>query len=454
MFKINEILTVAKGKLLSGRKVGRVRGISTDTRTIGPDEAFLALKGENFDGHDFIGEAIKKGSSCIICNPSHRYVLSSKRVSFIEVKDTTKALGDIAAFQRLKFDIPVICITGSNGKTTTKEMVASCLSSKFKVLKNEGTKNNHIGLPLTLLNLDSSYEAAVLELGTNHFGEIDYLAAIAKPDIAVITNIGESHLEHFRDLKGVFKEKYSLVKHLSRQGACLFNSDDNLLRIESDENVNAEVVLSFGIENQSDFSATDISNSNKQIEFVVNKLHRMKLNTVGYFNIYNALVAIGLARVFGIEYEDIRKTLAAFEFPPSRLNLMRQDKIMFINDTYNSNPLSLSQAMEVLRNFETKGRKIMVMGDMLELGRDKSIYHNRAGKKAAGVCDVFLTVGRLSESAAEAARKSGLDIGKIFTCENSLEARKILFEKILPQKDDVVLVKGSRSMKMEEVFKK
>jgi UDP-N-acetylmuramoyl-tripeptide--D-alanyl-D-alanine ligase len=451
MFRVSELLKATKGRLASGKKNTAATGISLDSRTIKAGEAFISIKGNNFDGHAFIGEAVKRGAKAVITQ-SLNYPITQlpKDVSFIQVKDTTKALGDIARSQREKFDLPVIAVTGSNGKTTAKEMIAWVLSKEFKVLKNEGTKNNHIGLPQTLLALDSSYDFAVLEAGTNHPGEIEYLAKICRPNIGVITNIGHSHLEFLKDLKGVYREKCSLLKYLRKPNVALLNADDALLKNRIDKKEKGVVTFSFGIKNRADFFASDIRRDNGKIEFSVNAKFRFTLNALGYHNIYNALIAISTARLLGLEYGDIAGSLASFSLPQNRLNLIELKKIKFINDTYNSNPVSLKQALDALHNFRVRGRKIFIMGDMLELGPQKESFHYQVGSFAAGICDVLVTVGELSKKAAQGARESGFK--NIFVCATSLEARDILFKKIAPCPEDVVLVKGSRSMKMEEVL--
>ncbi len=477
MFKVTEILKATKGNLVCGNKDVIIEGISIDSRTIKSGEAFIAIKGNNFDGQDFIKEAIsKKAKAVVVSLPVARCPLPVG-VPFIKVKDTTKALGDIARFHRERFDIPIIVVTGSNGKTTAKEMIAWVLSKKFKVLGNEGTKNNQIGLPLTLLNLDASYDFAVLEAGTNHPGEIEYLAKLAQPNIGIITNIGPAHLEFLKDLRGVFKEKRALMKHLKQPYIMILNADDNLLKKEVIRKVKKPAIFSFGIKQEADFSASDIKILNGKIEFVVNKKHKFTpleinhnkinrrspkgdlsltgftLKTFGYYNVYNALIAISVARIFAMGYNDIALRLANFDFPQSRLCLTELNSIKFIDDSYNSNPISLQQALDALDNFHTKGRKIFVMGDMLELGNAQELFHRQAGQRVARVCNAFITVGELSKKTAEAARSLGFDIKNIFSCENSRQARDILFNKVVPNSDDVVLVKGSRMMKMEEVFK-
>jgi UDP-N-acetylmuramoyl-tripeptide--D-alanyl-D-alanine ligase len=460
VFTVNEILKATKGNLLCGNKDTVIRGISIDSRTIKSGEAFIAIKGNNFNGQDFIKEAISRKAKAVVVSlpvaparPAGGRCPLPVGVPFIKVKDTTKALGDIARFYREKFDIPIIVVTGSNGKTTAKEMIAWALSKKFKVLRNEGTKNNQIGLPLTLLNLDKLYNFAILEAGTNHPGEIEYLAKIAQPNVGIITNIGPAHLEFLKDLRGVFKEKRALMRHLKQPYITILNADDNLLRKETIRKVKRPAIFSFGVKHKADFSASHIKILNGKIEFVVNKKYKFQLKTFGYYNVYNALIAISVARIFGMEYNDIALGLSHFDFPQSRLCLIELNSIKFIDDSYNSNPISLEQALDTLDNFHTKGRKIFVMGDMLELGNDKDLFHQQAGERVARVCDAFITVGGLSKKTAEAAKSLGFDINNIFSCGNSSQARDILFNKVVPNSDDIILVKGSRMMKMEEIFK-
>ncbi|MBU4346137.1 MAG: UDP-N-acetylmuramoyl-tripeptide--D-alanyl-D-alanine ligase [Candidatus Omnitrophica bacterium] len=453
MFKVDELLEATGGKLIQGRGDIIARGISIDSRTIKPQEAFIAIKGVNLDGHGFIAEAIKKRAACIIASCQQGALQKQKNVTFIEAQDTIKALGDIAGYQRRKFNIPVIAISGSNGKTTTKEMIAWILSKKFNVLKNEGTKNNHIGLPLALLNLRPEHDIAVLELGTNHFGEIDYLGAICQPNIGIITNIGPVHLEYFHNLEGVFREKYRLIENLKKPYIAILNADSGPLRKQTARKIKKPIIFGFAIKHKCDFSATDIKIFNTKIEFLAGLKYRFTLKTLGYYNIYNALAAVAVARIFGIEYKDIKSRLVTFNFPQGRLKVIKLNKVRFIDDTYNSNPVSLGQALNTLNNFRTKGKKILVMGDMLELGNYKKLFHCQAGRRAAGVCDALITVGKLSKMAAQTAQSCGLDVKNIFICDSVQEAANILFNKIVPEEDDIVLVKGSRLMRMEEVFR-
>ncbi|MDD5432187.1 MAG: UDP-N-acetylmuramoyl-tripeptide--D-alanyl-D-alanine ligase [Candidatus Omnitrophica bacterium] len=455
MIEVSELLKATQGKLICGDASGRVKGISIDSRSINPYEAFCAIKGNNFDGHDFINNVIKNGCKCVIAESFPKPLNKDKSsLTLIKVENTTKALGDIARFRREKFNIPVIAVTGSNGKTTTKEMVACVLSKKYKVLKNEGTKNNHIGLPLTLINLDETHSAAVLEIGTNHPGEVKYLVDIAKPNIGIVTNIGLSHLEYFCDLEGVYKEKSVLINNLKTPGIGILNADDVLLKKRAFGKKTGSVVFGFGLVNESDYFATCVKSSGVKQRFLVQGKYWFTINTLGRYNIYNALAAISCGRILGLSYRQIVLALAKFKFPYSRLNFLEINSVRFIDDTYNSNPVSLKQALNALSDFEARGRKIFVMGDMLELGSRTEEFHRQAGINAAGICNAFIAVGKYSRLAASAAIQEGFSIKNVFTCDNSVQAKEILFSRLSPRSEDIVLVKGSRSMRMEEVFNK
>ncbi|MFA5063763.1 MAG: UDP-N-acetylmuramoyl-tripeptide--D-alanyl-D-alanine ligase [Candidatus Omnitrophota bacterium] len=469
MFKVAELLKVTRGQLISGNIALNTRGISIDSRTVKKGEAFIAIKGGNFDGHDFIGEVIKKGVNCIIVQNEAK----KEGVTIIRVKNTVKALGDIARAHRKKFkDIPVIAVTGSNGKTTTKDMIAWVLAGKFNVLKNEGTKNNHIGLPLTLLQLKRSYDIAVLEVGTNHFGEVEYLTSIARPNIGVITNIGKSHLEYFKNLGGVFKEKFELIKNLNHPAIAVLNTDDAFLRREVYKKRKSPFVVGAGIKSKCDFCASEIRPSGVNTSlvplkakhrgrpgavcgnppltrFTLNKRFEFALSALGYYNIHNSLLAIAVGRILGLGYRDIAMRLSGFRLPKGRLNFAEIKGVGFIDDTYNSNPLSMQQALGVLGNYKNSGRKILVMGDMLELGEQSVALHAEAIKQALKFVDVIITVGDFTR---DSLKIIGAKNNKIFTCQASSEARKVLFERIGVKPGDIVLIKGSRRMKMEEVF--
>ncbi len=454
MFRVEELVKVTKGRLLRGDLEDTVMGVSIDSRTIKSSYAFIAIKGDNFDGHDFIAQAIVKGAKAVIV----QYHVSSircheKKVAFIQVKDTTKALGDIANFHRMRFNIPVIAVSGSSGKTTAKEMIAHALAFKFKVLKSEGTKNNNIGLPLTLLQLTPRHEAVVLEIGTNHFGEVRNLASIARPNMGIITNIGLAHLGHFKTLAGVYIEKATLLDSLDKPRLALLNADDFFLSKKLTQGIRSHFAIGFGVRKKCDFFASKIRLKERTVEFLLNGRYRYILSNPGMHNIYNALPAIAVARIFGLGHKDIARRLSDFIFLRGRGEVIEKGGIKFIDDTYNSNPLSLSNALLTLKAFKTPGRKILVMGDMLELGASARPLHEKLGVFIADICDTLITVGDLSKLTAQAALRAGFDKGKIYTSKTSIDARDILFNLVIPQKNDIILVKGSRAMRMEQVLK-
>ena len=452
MFKVSQIIKATGGKLIHGNLQDELAGISTDSRSVKAQEAFLALSGNNFDGHDFIAAALEAKVGCLIVEKEPACPVSKDR-AIIQVKNTTLALGDIARFQRQKFNLPVIAVTGSNGKTTSKEMIAWVLSGTARVLKNEGTKNNAIGLPQTLIRLTPEDNFAVVEIGTNHFGEIDYLAKIAQPNIGLITNIASSHLEFLKDLNGVLKEKSVLLDNLQEPAIAVLCADDKLLKRVRVEKNKKRQIFSFGIDEKSDFRAGAIRIGQEKVEFKVNRKFKFALPTIGYYNIYNALGAIAVGRILGLEYFAIAARLSDFKFPSGRLNLIQRKGLKFIDDTYNSNPLSFRAALRALDALECKGKKILIMGDMRELGGQKELLHRQIARSITNSCDLLVTVGSLARLTAEAAEKCGFKKKNIFCCENSPEAREVLLKKIFPGRTDLILVKGSRSMKMEEVLK-
>jgi len=452
MASVSELVKAARGVLVCGNKDASAGRIALDSRTLVPGDTFVAIKGDSFDGHDYISQAVAQGAACVIKSAT---CIRHRKESFpvIEVKDTVKALGDIARYNRRKVNIPVVAITGSSGKTTAKEMIAAVLSKRYRCLKNEGTQNNHIGLPLTLSRVTHDYDIVVLEVGTNHFGEVGYLADICEPNVGVIVNIGPAHLEHFGSLEGVFKEKYALLERLRKPSIAVLNADDNFLRPRIMKKVKKPFTVSFGVQSPSDIYASDVRHHAGRLEFRINGRFPCALRTFGYHHVYNALIAVSVGRIFGVEHDDIAAALDAFEFPKGRFRVVEVNNVTYIDDTYNANPLSLAQALHALDNYGVKGRKVFIMGDMLELGRYKESYHFEAGQKVAQTCDVFVAVGKLAGLAAESCRNNGFSTGNIYVCDTSVQARQILRDLIMPRKEDIVLVKGSRSMKMEEVLK-
>lgn len=448
MWTVKEILDATKGRLLSGNEEDILTGVSTDTRRMKGGELFLAIKGDRFDGHNFILDSVSRAARAVLiqrdCIANANFNIPG--VSVISVSNSVKALGDIAHYHRKRFDIPVIAVTGSNGKTTTKEMISAILSKKMNVLKNFGTENNHIGVPFTLLRLDPSYNIAVLEMGTNHLGEIRRLSEIAKPSEVVITNIGPSHLEYLRDTRTVMQAKCEILEFLDKDGKVVINADDESLKKLKTE----FKMVRFGLSKRYDFYAEEIDVEPDSISFKLNGKWDINLGLIGRHNVYNVLCAISAAWDFGVTIDEIKDVLQGFRVPNMRMEVKRIGELRIINDTYNSNPLSMKQAIEVLRDVTTKGRKILIAGDMLELGSFSSRFHHLVGRQAAesGI-DLLLAVGRQAEHIVNGAQEAGMAAKKIHCCSLTKEACGLVSNLI--KAGDTVLVKGSRAMKMEEI---
>jgi len=448
MFSCKDLIKVTEGTLAEGTKQRRCSGISIDTRTISEGQAFIALAGINFDGHDFIPRAIELGATVIIYADAGKVQTFEKNITYIKVKNTVQALGAIARFHRQKFDIPVIAVTGSSGKTTTKEMIAWVLSSKFTVLKNKGTQNNLIGVPLTLLQIHSKHDICVVEMGTNRMGEIKQLTQIACPSIGVITNIGPAHLEFLKDLKGVYKEKIELLRNLSHPGIAFLNKADVILGKLS--RIRSRSFFFFGINKECDLKATEITYKANSISFLLNGVHPFEVRHCALHAVSNALSAIGCGFLFGLDANVIKERIASFDSPDMRLKEVRLKKCTIFDDTYNSNPQSLKQAIDVLCRQETQGRKILVMGDMLELGEKSEEFHVYFGRYVSKKSiDILVTMGKFSKSTAESAKDSGMNTATVYHFDDTHAVVEFLHTCV--KEGDVLLVKGSRSMRMERI---
>lgn len=422
--------------------------ICTDTRTIKEGDFFVALKGERFDGNNFVPEAVKKGA-CGILTSKHSYIGGGFNIPVLYSRDTLRSYGNIARLYRYRFDIPIIGVTGSNGKTTTKEMIYCVLSKRLRVLKNEGTENNLVGLPRSLLRLNRGHQVAVLEMGSNRPGEILRLSKILRPSIGVITNIGPSHLESLKDLESVFEEKSALARLLRRDGTLYLNVDDPYLyRLL---NTGCKVVRIGINKTESEYYAHNIKCKRNSLEFEVNGQYRFRLNLLGTHNIYNALFAIALGFHFGVSYSAIYSALCEFMPQRGRLELKRKSHLYIIDDTYNANPVSTTIALNVLSNYSAKGRRIFVFGDMMELGQSARKFHRRIGQlvKASNI-DYLLTVGELSKWTAKEAVKAGMREEAVFECKDLLELISMLRQ--ICEKSDIILLKGSRRNRLERIY--
>ncbi|MDI6782907.1 MAG: UDP-N-acetylmuramoyl-tripeptide--D-alanyl-D-alanine ligase [bacterium] len=451
---VNEICEWTKGKLIVNTWEAQVTGVSTDTRTIKPGDLFVPIKGENFDGHNFIVDAIATGASGVfIAARQKKPEIRDKNYFVIQVPDTKRALGDLAKGYRAKFIFPVIAITGSNGKTTVKEMIASILSQRYGVLKNEGNLNNEIGLPLTLFQLEKKHQVAVIELGMSALGEIRRLTEIAQPAIGVVTNVSEAHLEFFKSVDEIAVAKSELVAALEKEHTAVLNADDE--RVARFAKLTKARVTTFGIQQKADFQADSISFNQEKLglefELVTPKGKTpVFIPIIGAHHIYNALAASAAVWSLTPDLEFITQGLAKVEPPKMRLELVNLGGITIINDAYNANPKSMDAALQTLAQMKTNGRKIAVLGTMRELGEISGSAHQQLGTMVASLnLDYLITVGELGRQIAVGAKQAGMKSSQVYEFESNQAAAQLLSSII--RSGDLVLIKASRKIKLEEI---
>ncbi len=458
MFTVADLLVAASGRLVHG-DLGRVcTGVSTDSRTLQRGQLFVALVGPCFDGHRFVGEAVAKGAAAIVVAEDHAREVAGQwaggpadaSVSLIEVFDTLRALGDIAQAHRRRSTVRVVAVTGSSGKTTTKELIAAVLRVRYRVLSSEGTQNNLIGVPSTLLQLQPHHEIAVVECGTSQPGEIARLAEIAEPDVSVVTAVGPAHLEGLGSLEGVGREKRALVDGVRQPGTAVLNGDDPVLRSWLRNLPSGVQAVSYGYGADASLRATDVRVGNGSTSFRVNGRWEVTWSMLGRHNVLNALAACGVGNLFGVPWEEMCGALRRVTPMRGRLSVVRAGCVTLIDDAYNANPLSVQRALEVLQEFPCSGRRFFVFGDMRELGGSSAEWHRRVGQAASKVAQVIVTVGDLASLAAEAASQSRAAGNGVYRCQGNAEAVECL--RSLLQPEDVVLVKGSHASGMHQVI--
>ncbi len=448
-FDCAELLSAVDGKLLWGNPDSVFSGITTDSRKVAKDNLFIPLIGEKFDGHDYIEHCFEAGASICL---TQKEIPERKNCSAVMVKDTAKALRDIAAWHRNKFDIPVVGITGSVGKTSTKDMVACVLSKKYDVLKTQGNFNNEIGLPLTLLNLEPGHEAAVIEMGMSGFGEISRLTAVAQPKVAVITNIGVSHIEKLGSQQGILKAKLEILEGLKPDGLVVLNGDDPLLR-EQKGKLDFRTVF-YGMDKATDYCAESYDSLGEEgTSFSVtinNSLYKVKVPVPGVHNVYNALAAIAVGIEMKIPVETIIDGIAEYSPGNMRQNIISHKGMKIINDAYNASPQSMQAAINVLEELSAKSRGIAVLGDMLEMGAMSGELHYSVGEfiKEKKI-SYLITVGKESKNISEAVADSENNSIKLYHFDNNPDALNFLQNTV--KQGDYILIKGSRGMKMEQI---
>jgi UDP-N-acetylmuramoyl-tripeptide--D-alanyl-D-alanine ligase len=447
-----DILRATGGVLICGNPEEQIANISTDSRKISEGDVFVPICGERFDGHDYINASLAAGAVAALTHKDWEPVPGK---SIIRVQDTLKALGDIAGHYRSGFNIPVVGITGSVGKTSTKDMVSGVLGQKFNVLKTAGNFNNEIGLPLTLFNLDAFHQAAVLEMGMSSFGEISRLTAIARPDIAIITNIGMSHIEKLGSRQNILKAKLEILEGLHPGGLVILNGDDPLLW--GVRGLLSFRTLFYGLEEGKDYRACNVvsageSGSHFDIS-IGSREYKVHVPVPGLHNVYNALAAVAAGIELGLPMDKIIAGIGEFSPGKMRLNIINQAGYKIINDAYNASPHSMEAALSVLKDVAINGRTLAVLGDMLELGDFAEKAHRDVGHYAvAKGIDYVVVVGQLGSFIAAGAREAGMAEGHALSFESNQQV--IEFLKSFAAQGDVILVKGSRGMKMEEIVEK
>jgi UDP-N-acetylmuramoyl-tripeptide--D-alanyl-D-alanine ligase len=453
---LEDIVTASAGRLLYGAAPHGFGGIGIDSRTIGPGDFFVAICGATHDGHRFIPQTVAKGVRGIMVQEPGAIHLDHgtferEGVACVAVSDTTRALGALAAFARRRMQIPVVAITGSNGKTTTRRMTALVMERQYKTLATEGNLNNEIGLPLTLFRLTEDHQAAVLELGTNHPGEIDRLGAICRPTIGVITNVGPAHLEFFGSVQAVARAKAELLAHIDPQGYTVLNKDDERVSAMADQAPCR--VLYFGTGSGADIRAESVKETAAGVRFrliLPDDRLDIALRSPGRFMVSNALAAAAAGYVAGVGSSAIKAGLESFRPVKGRLDVVAAaNQVHIIDDTYNANPSSMAAAIQTLKALKGSNRGFIVLGDMLELGEGAAALHHQVGTLAGGSGAVKLyACGQYARDVIAGARQAGMAPSQLAAAAKE-EITALLLREI--QTGDWLLVKGSRGMAMETV---
>ena len=455
--RLAELAEMCDATLLRGNPEDVVERISIDSRSVERGACFVALRGPRFDGHEFVEDVARLGArAAVVSNPT-RAINSPSGLALLQVQDTLTALHKLATNYRrlLPPTTRLIGISGACGKTTTKEMIAAVLAERFNVLKTPANNNNHIGVPLSLLALNAHHDFGVIELGSNHPGEMRVLAELVQPDIGVVTNIGLAHAEFLGDEAGVAAEEGTPLEYLPRNGngVAILNADDKWCQ-ELRSRTRATVVT-VGIDNFADVRASNIV-INGDLKFRLNIAKRredvvVRLKTVGRHQIYNALQAAAVGYFVGMDLEEIREGLENVEFPKMRMQVVDRNGVRFINDCYNANGPSMKAALQMIQEQPWPGRKIAILGDMLELGEWSGPVHREVGQLAAkSELALLLTVGPLAKEIASSAIAAGMEMHRVLILQDAAEAQDAV--RGLVREGDFVLLKGSRKLELERVL--
>jgi len=451
---LDEVKIALRAELKTPLGRGLITGVTTDSRQVKTGDLFIALRGDRYDGHDFVDEAVRAGARALVIerNMPLSDEIKNNDVCVMKVADTVGALGDLARFYRrtLGHRLNVIAVTGSNGKTTTREMIYHVLSKRWKGHRSPKNYNNQLGVPLTILGIEPEHDFVVIELGSSSPGEIKALSLIVEPDMALITHVGFSHLEGLEDIDGVSVEKVSIAAGLKKHAVMICSTEHKgtLKRVRA----LGRNVITFGTDNDADVSGANISQVQGKIYFETNDRCQVELAMIGVHNVNNALGALAVVRRLGVTSSEYAEALKDFHAVPGRMVCADVNGITIIDDTYNANPDSMAVALRTLESQETLGRRVFVCGDMCELGVASGFYHRELGRAIAksGV-DLLLTVGEQSAQTASAALEAGMGWAGVQRSISSVRLARLI--KSMIHEGDVIMVKGSRAMRMEEVVK-
>ena len=432
---VKKILEITKGQLITGDENLEIESYSKDTRTIKKNDCYIGIKGETFDGNLFWEDAKEKGACACLLDSFEGKIEEKDPFTIILVSDTIAAIQALAHYVRIESHAKVVAITGSAGKTSTKDMIASVLEEKYKILKTPGNLNGQIGLPLNILAYKDE-PVWVLEMGMNDFGQLKELSSIASPDVAVITNIGTAHIGILGSRENILKAKLEILEGMNDKGVLVLNGDNDLLKtVKTDLKQ-----VTFGLESGNDIVATDIKmDGEKTICKIEN--NEIEIPVMGEVFVYNALAAYAVGKLFSLTPEEIKNGIASFQMSNNRMNTIKTAKFTIINDTYNANPDSVKSAIKTLGTF--KNRKVAILGDMLELGENEIKYHQEIGEFCNEKIDVLITIGVLSKNMFDKFTKE-----KYYFKTNEEAETKL---KDILKQDDVILVKASHSMKLDTI---
>ena len=442
---ISEILKATGGKLLSGDEKAVVTSVTTDSRTVEEGSLFVAICGENSDGHLYIEKAISQGAACVL---TEKEIEKNDKGAVVLVENTVRAMGKIAHIVMEKLSVPTVSVIGSVGKTTTRDMTYAVMSKKYNTLTNKGNFNNEIGVPLTVFSANEDISAAVIEMGMDHFGEIDRLSKICVPDAVIMTNIGMSHIEILGSQENIYRAKAEVFQNANPDGVAFLNGDDKILMAHKKEL--PQKVITVGIENkEADFVASDIVSGTNEVSFVVSGMGHKLMITLpvpGEHNVLNAMLAAAAGIYFGVEDRAIEEALSAFSMTKMRMDIIKTEKLTIINDCYNAAPASVSAALSVLGKYET--RTVAVLGDIKALGEFSRNAHFGLGAEVTkNKIDVLVTIGEEAKAISEGAMAQNMDAKCVYVTK-TVEAANSVLKDILKD-GDTVLVKASRAMKLE-----